>query len=138
LTAFERQQRLLDIIPKERGIRIPEFARREKRPASLRTWGRCGAIVDGQRLSSSASVTLDQITYLFADSQFDPRWIQPWQKFSMALTVCSGSAVMAYQTTGRKRCTSAAAVRTSPQTVRSASKCGVDGNESFGKGATLT
>ena len=77
MTAFERQQRLLDSIRQQPGIRAPEFACREKRPASSRTQVCSGAIVDGQRLSSLAFATLAQIKHLFADSQVDPQWIQP-------------------------------------------------------------
>ena len=106
MTAFERQQRLLDSIRQQPGIRAPEFACRERRPASSRTRMRGSAIGDGQRLSDPPCATFDQFTHLFTDSQFDPQWIQPLQEFSMALTVCSGNTAMADQPTGGKRGTS--------------------------------
>jgi len=67
LTTFERQQRLLDIIRKQPGIRVPEIARtldvsegtirndlRALSKAGQLTRVRGGAIADGQRLSSPA------------------------------------------------------------------------------------
>jgi ribose transport system substrate-binding protein len=67
LTTFERQQRLLDIIRKQPGIRVPEIARtldvsegtirndlRALSKTGKLTRVRGGAIVDGQRLSSPA------------------------------------------------------------------------------------